>query len=292
MVTISNNWRMIWIWLTVGMAARTIQMSVLQWKRSDWYAIPLGLLAGLYVAAEIAEDYEVGDMLVPWMGMPIGFALVIAFMYKKRLLPTVTEGTLFGYGLVAGYIFVYDFYTYGLSANSFSFWILLLIPCFLALTTILIFSPQRVGKAGQTFLMATFIAVSIYIGYIIARETLTFSGSSWELVVIGYSYLALLANIFYLLYFIPIPAKNQSFGERMRNIRAHARDLEAKYIAVNSTATQIWLTLLLFAGLLVADYYAWISQPLLISTTLAFMALVHTPSEQSAFHPTTVQETL
>lgn len=283
---------MTWLWLTAGMAARTVQMSVQHFKRSDWYAIPIALLCGLLVVAEIAEDYRVGDTVEPWMGMPLGFALVIAFMYKQRLLPTVTEGTLFGYGLVASYIFVHDFFTGGLSAHSFVFWILLLVPCYMALTTILILTPQRVGKVGQSFLMTLFIAISVYIGYIIARETLMFSGSPWELFIVGYGYLVLLANIYYLLYFIPIPGKRQSFAERVRNIKQHAQDFEEKYVAVNSTVTEIGVTLLLFTGLLFLDYWSLISQPLLISTVLAFMTLVHTPADRSAFMPTTVQKQL
>lgn len=251
--------------------------------------ILLALGAGLLAVGEIAEDYKPGDFLEPWAGMPIGFALVTAFTFKDRLLPLVTEGTLFGYCLIAGYLFFSNSYQNGLEVNMLS---LFLVSISIGLALFLIIYPRQVGKVIQTISMTLFICISIYIGYELAKGTVSFDGSNLELVVIGYSYLALVSNVFYVLYFIPIPGKRQSFKDRIRNIREHARDLEEKYVAVNSTSRQILLTIVIFLILLVLDSLNYISGELLVSIVLSFILLVHTPPEKSKFAPSSVYKNL
>jgi len=280
---------MIWIWLTAGMLAKTFHLSVFNFKKSDLYTIPTALVVGLLAVGEMAEDYKPGDLLEPWVGMPLGFAFVIAFAFKDRLLPTITEGTLFGYSLIAGYIFLSNTY---LNSTEISTLSLVFISLSIGLAMFLIIYPRQVGKMAQTILMTLFISISIYIGYELAKDTIAFDGSNWELVVIGYSYLALLSNIFYILYFIPIPGKRQSFKERMRNISEHAKDLEEKYVAVNSTSKQIFLTLVLFFIMLLFDYLNYVSDALLISIILSFMMLVHIPPEKSKFSPSSIYKNL
>ena len=280
---------MMWLWLTIGMLVKTVHLSVFNFKKSDLYMIPLAFLGGFVVMGEIAEDYKPGDFLEPWAGMPIGFALVIAFTFKDRLLPVVTEGTLFGYSLIAGYIFFSNIYFNETEVGVFSF---LLMSLCIGLAMFLIIYPRQVGKIAQTILMTLFICISIYIGYELTKGTVSFDGSDWELVVVGYSYFALIANVFYVLYFIPIPGKRQSFEERMRNISEHAKDLEEKYVAVNSTSKQIFLTLVLFFVMLLFDYLDYVSDALLISTILSFMMLVHIPPEKSKFSPYSVYKNL
>jgi hypothetical protein len=162
----------------------------------------------------------------------------------------------------------------------------------LGIAIFLIIYPRQVGKVIQTILMTLFICISIYIGYELAKGTISFDGSSWELIIIGYSYLALLANVFYVLYFIPIPGKRQSFKDRMRNIREHAKDLEEKYVAVNSTSRQILLTIVIFLILLALNSLNYISGELLVSIVLSFILLVHTPSEKSKFAPSSIYKNL
>ena len=57
----------------------------------------------------------------------MGFALGIAFMFKERLLPSVTEGTLFGYSLVAGYIFLSNPSFLGVGGIGFNMWLFSLV---------------------------------------------------------------------------------------------------------------------------------------------------------------------
>jgi hypothetical protein len=214
---------------------------------------------------------------------------MVVFSFKDRLLPVVTEGTLFGYSLIAGYLFLSNIYLKGTEVGILSLFIMSLIFC---VAVFLIVYPQRVGKITQTILMTLFICISIYIGYELFKDTLSFDGSNWELIVIGYSCLALVANVIYVFYFVPIPGKRQSFKDRIRNIREHAKDLEEKYVAVNSTAKQIFLTTALFLAMLLFDYLNYISNELLVSIILSFVTLVHTPPEKSKFDPSSVYENL
>lgn len=274
---------MIWIWLTVGMFARAVQLSVFNFKNGDLYTIPLAVGAGLFAVMEIAYSRS-GDLIDPWAGLPLIFLLVIAFAFKDRLLPIVTEGTLFGYSLIASYLLLSSTYINGEGNNV---WSLIVVTLLLGVVTFVIFYPRQASTVGQTILMIIFLCISIYIGYELAINTLYFSGSDWELIVIGYSCLALLANLFYILYFIPIipkPFRRLSRG-RVQTIREHAKDIEDYYIPVRSTSTQIFLTLILFICMLLLEYLNFVSDAFLISAILTFMVLVHTPQGNSTIFP-------
>lgn len=273
---------MIWVWLTAGMLAKTVQMSVLKFKKVDLLVIPVALLAGLLVASKIGHEIKSLSSDESLIGLPLGFALVIAFTFKDRLLPVVTEGTLFGYCLIASYLYLSHDYLASGQFNILDATPMLICVC---ISLFLIIYPFQVSKTIQTILMSLFLILSVYIGYELAKDTVTFDGSHWELFVIGYSYLVLVANVFYILNFIPIPGKRQSISDRLASIREHAKELEEKYVAVDSNAKQILLTIIIFLAMIVLDYLNLVSNTLLVSVVLSFLVLVHTPPEKSKFSP-------
>jgi hypothetical protein len=208
---------MTYIFITIGLVARTLYESARSYKKSDPFTIGGGLLIGLYAVGKLAEDYNPEtSSLDPWVGLPIVYSAFVAFGFKKRLLPRVTEGTLLVYGLVAAYLYVTTVISINEPASFFDVVAFLFLAFFIPLALIQNFSSTSLSAPHQTFYMALFILVSVLIVTWISVQSLTLSAPVWELVVIGYVFLPFLANIFYLLYFIPIPlSKRETFRERM-----------------------------------------------------------------------------
>lgn len=285
---------MTYILLTVGMLAKIISVIIPTFKKRDLITIGLGIAAGLYIVSEIYSEFELGNTLNPWWGLPVGFAAVIAFGFKDRLLRPITEGTLFTYGLVGSYLFSksFDVGTVGTSIIDSIF--LIFIACYVGLSLILIFYSRIVSKSGQTLLMVLFIMMSVFIGYSLAiNSSFTLNVSSAELVVIGFCYLPLVANIFYLFYFFPLPlSKHESFTQRMANIKEHSTDLERKFIATDATHRQIILVVALFLLMLVTDTLTTVSEATLVAFLLVAETVINRVLPPTPFTPATITEKL
>lgn len=283
---------MTFIAITAGMLVKVLQVSILNFSRRDLLYIGLALVAGLFFAVRLAEGYEPGGLLNPWYGLPIGFAAVVAFAFKDRLLPPITEGTLFAYGLVGCYLFSKDFFTSS-EVSIFNSIVFVAMCCYVGLSLLIIFYNRVVSKGGQTLLMTLFISMSVYIGYTLAVYAFTLEVSYFEAAVIGFCYLPLVANVLYLLYFLPVPlSKSESFTERFDNIKRHSVDLEKKFVSVDVTRLQILGIVALFSLLVLVDWLSPLSEAALVALVLALETLINRVPAISAFTPALVSEKL
>ena len=263
--------------ITAGLLARTILLIAPRPERADILKIGGGILGGIYFAAE-AETL---------IGLPLGFAGVIAFVYKDRILREISEGTLFLYGLLA--FFVHAQLDTGASTAT-------LIPdpigTMLLLYTLFMFglcvSQIRIGYASQVTLVVLFLASNIYIAYASSLSLLLTETSAVALVLIGFYGLHFVSNVLYLLNLIPVRiGKRQSSQERWQQVRQHAADLEQSYIDVDIHA---WRTLgVLFVGL-GAFAYSFVFTDWITGLALAFTIghWLTAPPRESTFTPRAV----
>ncbi len=206
------------ILITIGLFVRTIQLLLPGFSKIDVANIFIAIVAGLFLAG------KAGAILA----FPFGFALIIALFYKNKILPTITEGTLFLYAVVATYIAVRDIESF--SALSSTYLILLL---FLSLYVLVGFylcvTKTKVPSFLQIILMVFFLSNAIYIAYQSSLVFLITDSSPLTHLLIGYFGLYFISHILYILALIPLPGKHQSFKDRMKEVRKHAQFLEKKY---------------------------------------------------------------
>jgi len=285
---------MTYILLTVGMLAKVLSVIITTFRKRDLLTIGLGIAIGLYFVAEIYSESEGGNALDPWWGLPVGFAAVVAFGFKDRLLRQVTEGTLFTYGLVGGYLFFTNLSPGAGDIGIINLLLLIFITSYVGLSLVLIFYNRIVSKNGQAFLMVLFIMMSVFVGYSLAvHSSFTLDVSYVELVVIGFCYLPLVANIFYLLYFFPLPlSERESFRERLANIKNHGKDLERKYIATDVTHRQVICVLALFSFMLVVDTLTTVNAASLVAFVLVAETVINRVVPTTPFTPVTIAEKL
>jgi hypothetical protein len=284
---------MTFIAVTAGMVLKAIYISLRNFQRKDLLTLGLGLGAGLILVAKLYEDHEVGDLIDPWLGLPLGFAAVVAFGFKDRLLPAITESTLLAYGLVGSYLFFTHFVLTDIGTTFIDTVFFIFICCYVGLSLLLILYNKIISKRGQTLLMALFIMMSVFIGYLLAAHTFTLEVTYWEAAIIGYCYLPLVANVLYLLYFVPIPlSKHESFTERFAKIRAHSIDLEEKFISTDATHIQLIGVVVLFGVMVLMGSLTAMSEVLLVAFVLTIETFINRTPYISSFTPITVKAKL
>lgn len=272
------------------MLIKTISVIIPTFKKRDLITIGSGIAAGLFFVAELHSESDGGISSDSWLALPVVFAAVIAFGFKDRLLRQVTEGTLFTYGLVGGYLFIKSIGHGGTGIDIIDSVLLIFITSYVVVSLVLIFYNQVISKGGQTLLMVLFIMMSVIIGlYLAARSSFTLNVSYVELVVIGFCYLPLVANIFYLVYFYPFPlSKRETFKERFADIKEHSEDLERKYIATDATHRQIILITALFSLMIVADVLTTVSEASLVAIVLVAETIINRVLPTTSFTPATI----
>lgn len=334
------------ILITCGLLARAVYISISDYKKTDPITIGLALLAGMYAVGRSGLDYEAGDVVSPWYLLPICFSAVVAFGYKSRLLPTITESTMLMYGLmacvlvsshffaegIATQLIAFDFFlpallytlvTAGVLYASFKFssklkmlfvvlYFSISIPflifkevdltvlqgsAFLFLLGYMIIvlftniTKKRLSKTMQVVMMCLFVSISIFISLWLGYMTISTNMNQFEALLAGFVYLPLLANIFYLAYFIPVPLRrSETYTERMESIRAHANDFEKQYIDIDSTPKTMMLVGILFCSYLILSVFSNIAQPLLISSVLSLSVMVTKPEVYSKFTPAHIRK--
>ena len=195
----------------------------------------------------------------------IGFAIysgVFAILFRKKIMPIVSERTLLVLNMALWYVFLANF-------PMFSFKIKLLICMVLIPLTIgvnlMAFVDHVVGP-GLTLLFYTWFLVmilslglfqfpfwnlSLFFGKIGAAK-LGFMNALLTGMVFSY----IVIHMFYILALIPIPYyKEQSFSQRWREVKKHAKLIIEKYSHQQLRQEEALLIVLILGGLLAANLF-------------------------------------
>lgn len=260
--------------ITAGLFVRTLFLIVPGFSKKDIWIIYLSVTMGFLVAGEL-EDMSF---------FPLGFILVIAIMYKDKILPSVTEGTLLLYGLVALFMFNQ---THPLShtLTTSDFLILIFLSIFSAFMFLLCLLKIRIRFSFQVFLVTLFLLVSTYIAYQGTISYLLYDTSMFAMFLIGFYGLHFISNIFYLLNFIPINGERQTYAMRLKEIKKHAQVLEKKYIDIDTYFIRtfgiiVLISFLFLYGHIYSDWLTGLTVALTLGSYIAastnFEKLAHT----------------
>lgn len=266
--------------ITGGMLARILLLVLSDFTKMDVYKIGGAILLGL-AAAGRAES---------WDALPLGFIFVIAFLYKDKILPKITEGTLLLHGLVGLYIWNHTRGTLNeLSEFSIAVGGGLIIFC-VAVATLCLTS-QRMNFKTQVILFTLFLAINCYIAYQTTIHFLVADTSPFGQVLVGFYGLIFASSILYILYFIPIPGKHQSFRERMANIKQHAADLAEAYHDIDTDHYRTLGIIGMTATIPLCTYlgFDWVT---VCATVLTLGGLLTTPKAPSAFTPQSIAKNI
>jgi len=269
------------LWITAGITLKVIYLLIFRSAKPESVLIfgpviiPLLVGIGVLIIGELLFGPPGGEVLLPWGAIAAYYAIWVFMFFKDSLLPYITEGTLFSLWISR----VLHFFThaYTLPYASISPPITLFVVFYFFLSLIPILTKRTPNKLVQTFFMAMFLCMNIYIGLTLVEISFFSTNNPWELVIIGYSLIGLLSNVFYVTNLF-------RFGDMDEYLR-HARELEEKYIAVNSTRHEIALTILVFIGLLLLHYVGISNEIFVVSIALVFISLIHTPPEKNKFIP-------
>lgn len=240
--------------ISLGLIARTVLLIGTSVSRADIINVGFSLFFGVMAAGK-GKD---------WMFFPVVFAGCIGFLYRDRIMPVLTEGTILLYSLV-GLFIVLTFEPIPIMHLNES------IFAFLILTTVMMLAlcvtKIRIPFALQVLLVVAFLATSVYIGYqstlVVMISDTTIAGQF----LLGFFGLQFASYCLYILNFIPIPlGKHQSFSERWRNVKAHAAFLEEKYRDIDLHGIRTIGIIAVVAGLIV---YARFSTDLVTGIAVA-----------------------
>jgi hypothetical protein len=295
---LSYNLEMEWFFgsviFTAGMIVRILQVIAPQFPKRDLAMIGLSLILALLIVGVAALESEGGLGGFEWILLPISFAVIIAIAFKDKILPSVTEGLLFLYGLIGLHIFVKALYSKGMQMDSIDWTLASFFAVYMGAALFMIFFHKTAHKYWQTILMLLFILMNIYIGYIFIHEAIR--GSSEGILTIfmfGYSSLLIISHVIYLLSFLPPPQRSKyEKNSGLENLKRQSAYLEQKFVATNAGKLQIFLILVAFGSLVVLDIYSPISDGLLLVLFIIVGTVLNRKPTFSSFTPKHILEKL
>lgn len=185
----------------------------------------LRMFAATSIAAIVGATFylEFNSLL----SIPIIFLLISSFLFKEKLLPKITEGTLLLYSLLALYL-VYEFHWLPYEwARPLVYGEFLLLGIWAVYIFVLCLFRIRISQKMQVFLMIVFLLVSLFVGIL---SYTNISGSSSTLsnyFIFGIFFLQLFSGVTYIIQFIPITY--QRMGEKYSDAKARRREQIAKH---------------------------------------------------------------
>jgi hypothetical protein len=212
-----------------------------------------------------------------------GFSVMFAFMFREDILPLISEAILLSYTLVFWFAFL--LYFYDGSALHTALLALLLVPT--AATLFVAFRKTQLGFIFKLVLYTWFLIIVVCLGlfqFPYSQLKLFFVDHQvpWvtpvESATAGMAFLFLLANATYVFYLIPIPAKNESWAERMKNWHAFTDLLTQRFADTRVTLVQSFMVLgVEGAALLLNAIYRWFPPGLVINVAIVIPAIVFHP---------------
>lgn len=195
------------------------------------------------------------------------FSILFGHYFKKDILPDITEHTILYFTIIFWYIFFP-----GLKSLLFS---LDLMP---SLDSLLLF-PILIGSLGVLFISFSNVKLNIFwklffyiwfLSIIICLNILCFLSknisfffnkeaiitlSPLEILFSGMVFFYLIVNVLYIYELIPIPAKHQSFNERIKEWKKYINMLTNKYSDNQLKPVHSLLTILFLGGFFVSNYF-------------------------------------
>ena len=205
------------LWFGVGVALQVFLL-----LRGDWDWGRLGLCVAVGALGMFPGRNEHNYQPFFHILMSLGFfAFMFAMRFKDVLLPVISEKVLLSYSII--FWFAFFSYFYKGTAWDYALAALVLVPS--AFTVSIAFKRPKLSFMWKLGLYTWFLCVVVSLGLLqvpfrLLSIFLSPENSPWlsplDCVVAGMAFLYLAVNIAYLYELIPIPERNQSWANRMK----------------------------------------------------------------------------
>jgi hypothetical protein len=258
-----------------------IALEALLLQRSDWQPGKLlGCMALSLLAAFPGKHETVYQPLLHVLFVFSAFAVLFAIAFKQDILPAISEKLLLSYTLIFWFAFFSYFYRSALLQN------LLLIVLALPTVATLWVAWRRptLNFTLKLVLYTWFLGIMVGLGlfqfpFYQLRLFMQDQNIPWvtphESISAGMAFLYLAANATYLFYLIPIPAKNESWADRMQHWHAFTALMTQRFDADVAAHRATWGLLCGEALLLALDYrFHWIAPGILINNLIILPSVI------------------
>ena len=205
------------LWFAVGVLAQAILLIRNDW---DWGKLALCFGAGLIGFIPGKHEYNYEPLLHIFISLCI-FAVTFALAFKEDILPLITEKVLLSYSLIFWFSFFSFFYK-----DSFVHKTLFCIFLLPSLATLfIVFIKLKLNFWAKLFFYSWFLIIIVSLGlfkFSFGHLSLFFDThhTPWigtiDCLLTGMAFLYLAVNATYIWELIPIPGKNQSWENRMK----------------------------------------------------------------------------
>lgn len=213
------------------------------------------------------------------------FSVMFAFMFKEDILPIITEAILLWYTIVFWYAFYSSAYFSFHTPLDTALVVLLLLPT--AATLYIVAVKTQCGFVLKLGLYSWFLVIIVCLGLLqfpFSQLKLFFKDhqvpwvTPFESVTAGMAFLFLLANAAYIYYLIPIPGKNQSFADRMKEWHEFTNLLTQRFDDSQVPLVQVAIALGVGGtALLLNAIYRWFPPEVVINVAIIVPAIVFHP---------------
>ena len=273
-----------------------VALQALLLMRGDWSwgklagCVAIGLV-GMFPGKREHVYQPLFHVLMVFSFFSVGFA----FVFKEDILPIISEPVLLWYTVV----FWYALIVYSPASNPppTALMLLLLVPT--SVTLYLAAVKTQLGFVLKLGLYTWFLAIIVCVGlfqFPFSQLKLFFKDhqvpwvTPFESVTAGMAFLFLLANAAYVFYLIPIPGRNQSFADRMKEWHKFTDLLTQRF--EDAQVTLVRAVIALGVGgtaLLLNAIYRWLPPELVINVAIVVPAIVFHPrlslAEPAEFGP-------
>jgi len=243
--------------------------------RNDWNWWKLGGCAALGLTGMLPGKHE--PVYQPLFHVLVSFSLfsvTFALTFSKDILPILSEAILLSYTLVFWFAF-YSFYYQGGPLQTVLL-IVLLVPTIA--TLYVAFRKTRLTFLLKLILYTWFLIIIVCLGlfqFPYSHLALFFEDRQvpWitplDSLAAGMAFLFLLANATYVFYLIPIPGRNESWEERMRQWHEFTDLMTQRFADAQVTLGQALIVLgVEGVALLLNAIYRWLSPALVINVAI------------------------
>lgn len=275
----------LWCFLAgIGIRTLFIFLPGSGWK--DIGKVGAALAAGLVIVAQYSSETQT-TASENTIAFAVAFCAVIAFAYRHRIIPRITEGMLFLCGLVA----LYTLHAYADPASPLVMWGMWILAAYSAAAFVVCLLHARVRPLLQIVFVACFLASNVLLASVflwgefdsLFCTVCAAPLSPLSAALVGYTGFMAISNILYILYFIPIPlSKHESFSERFENIRIHAAELRKRYVDEDAGSMRTLLIFGLCALLYGNEVAGIVDTPTAITLVLALGELAARPHRPPA----------
>lgn len=230
--------------------------------------IVLVLFGGLYLYLKTNEDIKAVLLL-----STLFFVTLCALSFREKILPEINEIVLVVWNVGFWYLYItrFGFFNY-LS-------LVLLAPTYLSLVVGVFKVTLNNFTKILLYVWFMIMAVGIALTFLPVKELINSEPippmSGTQAFLLGMMVFYTFTYLLYIVYFIPIPGKHQSFAVRLANIKEHAGVIVSK---LNSVQYHPLLMLMILAVTSLAVYvnftYHFISEGLLLTFLLGFSPLI------------------